>query len=86
MQIMTTSQFASYYRKITGLFISKESVAHLCNTGKLSAYKEPERRQWLIKVENVAVSSADYEILEKENAELRTTLKNIAKLAGAGVS
>lgn len=82
MQIMTTKQFASYYKRITGLYISPESVAHMCRTGELDAYKEPETRSWLIRVKNMSVSAEEVRALETENAELRATIKNIAKIVG----
>lgn len=81
-QIMTTKQFASYYRKITGLYISSESIAYMCRTGELDAYKEPEAKQWLIRVKEVVVSPEEFKALEQENAELRATIKNIAKIIG----
>ena len=81
MQVMTTLQYARYYQNITGLYISPESVAHLCRKGELDAFKEPERKAWLIRVKNVVYSAEEYKELEKQNSELAATIKNIAKLA-----
>ncbi len=81
MILMSTKQYADYYCKITGLFISPESVAHLCRNGTLDAYKEPEGKSWIIRIKDLAVSPEEYKSLEMENAGLRATIKNIAKLA-----
>ena len=80
MQIMTTKQYADYYRRITGLYISPESVAHLCRKGELNAYKEPEGKQWIIKVENPAVPPEEFKAVENELIKTRATIENIGKL------
>ena len=82
MQIMTTKQYAVYYKKITGLYISPESVAHLCRKGVLNAYKEPEGKQWLIKVDNVAVPPDEFKTLENMYIKAQATLENIGKMLG----
>ena len=79
MQIMTTKQYADYYKRITGLYISPESVAHLCRKGELVAYKEPEGKQWLIKI-NPAVSSDELKAIENELIKTKATIENIGKL------
>lgn len=79
MQIMTTKQYADYYKRITGLYISPESVAHLCRKGELEAYKEPEGKQWLIKI-NPAVSSDELKAIENELIKTKATIENIGKL------
>lgn len=79
MQIMTTKQYADYYKRITGLYISPESVAHLCRKGELKAYKEPEGKQWLIKV-NPAVSPDELKAIENELIKTKATIENIGKL------
>ncbi len=79
MQIMTTKQYADYYKRITGLYISPESVAHLCRKGELEAYKEPEGKQWLIKV-NPAVSPDELKAIENELIKTKATIENIGKL------
>ncbi len=79
MQIMTTKQYADYYKRITGLYISPESVAHLCRKGELEAYKEPEGKQWLIKI-NPAVSSDELKAIENELIRTKATIENIGKL------
>ena len=82
MQIMTTKQYAVYYKKITGLYISPESVAHLCRKGELNAYKEPEGKQWLIKVDKVAVPPDEFKTLENKYIKAQATLENIGKMLG----
>lgn len=82
MTIMTTKQFSDYYFKITGLRLSPESVGYMCRTGELDAYKEPESAVWQIRVKNLVISPEEYKALEQENAELRATIKNIAKIVG----
>lgn len=79
MQIMTTKQYADYYRRITGLYISPESVAHLCRKGELEAYKEPEGKQWLIKV-NPAVPPEEFKAVENELIKTKATIENTGKL------
>lgn len=79
MQIMTTKQYADYYKRITGLYISPESVAHLCRKGELEAYKEPEGKQWLIKI-NPAVSPDELKAIESELIKTKATIENIGKL------
>mgnify|MGYP004453764953 FL=1 len=79
MQIMTTKQYADYYKRITGLYISPESVAHLCRKGELEAYKEPEGKQWLIKV-NPAVLPDELKAIENELIKTKATIENIGKL------
>ncbi len=80
MQIMTTKQFADYYKRVTGLYISPESVAHLCRKGELNAYKEPEGKQWLIKFDKAAVPPEEVNELKNELVKARTTIENIGKL------
>ncbi len=85
VQNMTTKQYAEYYRKITGLYISPSSVGHLCRKGELDAFKEPEGKQWIIKVKNPAVYPEDYEALNNKCISLQTTIMNINKLLGGAV-
>ncbi len=81
MQIMSCKEYAMYYRRVTGLHISPESVGHMCRTGKLDAFKEPEGKTWFIKVEPAAPIE-EYNKLKNDYIALQTTVKNVSKLLG----
>ncbi|MCD8238780.1 MAG: hypothetical protein LUC92_05540 [Clostridiales bacterium] len=78
--ILTTKQYATYYNNITGLPMSPENVANLCRNGKLNAFKEPEGKQWFIKVSSPVISQKDYDELQQKCFGLQATLRNISKL------